>query len=350
MGLNEADRLKNAGIHAKKASISRVPVRELYVETSGPTMHPRWSLPVDPNLRDHIIANGMTGRDGVPWQFLVRERWLTEDRMVLELGNGSRRTKAALAAEDWLREFRPRQAPLQFDRADPNDLGRLHVSVELNNVEDAEFLLIRLAANSEPGKLPDSAEVLAITVAQLTACGCDDLKAICAVMPRGVGPKEVAALSRWSELTPESRALYVASDAPVVLLAAVLEGPRGTQTDRLEKLLAEGVKSAAGATRHIRREREERTGEPAAKARRWNPAKLIRCAKAISVPSFAIVPEKMTDDVECRFDRDQLIALIDQAEARGFAKAMLFAAGEKTGKIPPAVRTAIKAVNGQGKK
>lgn len=345
MGLNEADRLKAAGIEAKKASVTRMRVNQLALLAEGPTAHPRAGLPPDPGLVSWIKANGMVGLDGVPWRFLCRELGLDGDGvMQIEVGNGSRRANAALLAEEQLRSGAPRQAPLHFKRDDPSDLGRLFVDVELFSGTDAEFILARLAANSEPGKLPDSTEVLAVTVAQLLAAGCTEVDEIVAVMPAGVRRKEVQALARWENLTKEARLYIVEHDLPPGLLPAILDAHRTEQLSTAMRLHAAGVKSAAGATRKIRQDREERTGEPASKARRWNPAKLVRCARAISVPSKVILP-----DEEQTMSPEDIAKLVDDAEARGFAKALLFAAGEKTGKIPVGVRTAIKAVNGQGK-
>lgn len=346
MGLNEADRLKQAGIQAKKASVTRLPLGQLALVEEGPTAHPRASLPVDLALKNHIVEHGMVGLDGRPWRFVVRETGVGEDGVMgLEVGDGSRRTRAGLEAERYLRLQRPRQAPLHFDRGDPADLGRLYVDVELFNGTDAEFILARLAANSEPGKLPDSTEVLAVTVAQLLAVGCTDVDEIVAHMPRDVRRKEVQALARWDNLTKEAKAFIVEHDLLPGLLPAILDAPRAEQLATAMRLHANGVKSAAGATRQLRREREERTGEPASKARRWAPAKLVRCAKAISVPSKVILP-----DEDQSMTPEDIVKLVDDAEGRGFAKALLFAAGEKTGKIPKSVTAAIKAVNGQAKK
>lgn len=354
MGMNEADRLKAAGIQAKKGSVSKPPLWQLSLATEGPTAHPRAHLPPDEALVTWIMQHGMVGRDGRPWRFVVRDAGTPDDGvMILEIGDGSRRRNAGMEAERRLlveqeariQKGERRLGPLQFDQKDPRDPGRLHVEIEMFTGSDAEFILTRLAANSEPGKLPDSTEVLAVTVAQLLACGCTDVDAIVSVMPRGVGRKEVSALSRWGNLTEDARLYIVTHDLPPGLLSAILDAPRAEQLPTAIRLHTSGVKTTVGATRKIRQEREERTGEPASKARRWTPAKLVRCAKAISVPSKAIIP-----DADVTMTPEEVERLVTDAEARGFSKAMFFAAGEKTGKIPAKVREAIKAVNGQGKK
>lgn len=331
-GLNEADRLKkDGGLDVKKGSVSKPWIGDLRVATEGPTAHPRRALPTDEALVAHIMRNGMHGADGRPWRFLGREQGKTpEGRQIVDIGDGSRRHKAATEAERRLRETAPRVAPLQWDKADPSDPGRLYVEIELFVGSDAEFILARIAANGEPGKLPDSAEVLAVQVAQLAACDCEDIDTIVAVMPRGVGRKEVQALARWGLLTKVARARFVEGDLPPAVLSAVLDAPPAEQLGVVEVFIAGNVRTAHKATIRTKKAREERTGEPATKGRLWRPAKLVACANAV----FA-GPDPGGEDA---------------VFARGFAAALKFAAGEKTGRLPKIVTAAIKASDNRGGK
>lgn len=341
-GLNEADRLKkNGGLDARKASVTKLPLGQIRVATDGPIAHPRAALPADEALVQWIMANGMRSREGTPWRFLAREQGMVGDALDVVVGNGSRRHKAGLEAERRLREVQAlrlkesglRLGPLVWDKTDPSDLGRLYVEIELHDGTDAEFVLARIAANSEPGKLPDSAEVLALQVLQLLDLGCDDFAAIQAVMPPGVGKKEVQALARWRLLTPAARERFVAADAPAGILSAVLDAPPAEQLAVLEALLAAGVRTKYGATLAQKKAREEKTGEPAAKARRWQPKKLVACANAL--PGLFAGQDPGSEE---------------PAFARGFAAALKFAAGEKTGRLPKLVAQAVRSVNGSVKK
>lgn len=338
-GLNEADRLKrDGGLDARKASVTKLPLGQLRVATEGAIAHPRAGLPADPDLVRWIAANGMRSREGTPWRFLAREQGKVDDVLDVVVGNGSRRHKAGTEAERILRETAPRTLPLTWDKADPTDLGRLYVEVELFDGTDAEFVLARIAANSEPGKLPDSAEVLALQVLQLHDLGCDDLATILAVMPAGVGKKEVQALARWRLLTPAARARFVGANLPPQVLPAVLDAPPAEQLGVVEVFVANGVTSKQKADHVLKKAREAKTGEPATKARRWQPKKLAACAGAIKASLPAREGSAGLTDAE------------EAAEARGFAKALLFAAGEKTGRLPRAVTAAIKSLGAGGAK
>lgn len=366
-GLNEADRLKkDGGLDAKKASVTKLPLGQLRVATDGPTAHPRRALPVDEVLVQHIMRNGMVGADGRPWRFLGREAGKNDDGLqLIDIGDGSRRHKAGLEAERRLSEHQAerlkhsgiRVAPLQWDKSDPSDPGRLYVEIELFVGTDAEFILARIAANSEPGKLPDSTEVLALQVAQLAACDCEDLDAIVAVMPRGVGRKEVQALARWGLLTKAARARFVEGDLPPAVLSAVLDAPPAEQLGVVEAFIAGNVRTAMKATIRTRKAREDKTGEPATKGRGWKPKKLAACAKSIAtatpyavhfIAGGVVTREGHAPSVE---EAEAAVKMIeDAAEARGFAKAMLFQAGEKTGRLSKAVTAAIKSVDNRGGK
>jgi hypothetical protein len=177
MGVNQADRLNSEGLSAKKGSITKVPLYQLALLRTGPTAHPRADLPFDERLVQHIMKNGMRAMTGEPWRLLVRDtgKDATDAWPEMEIINGSRRFNAGMEAERRLREAAPNMPPLSVDKKyDPDGAWRLFVEVELFEGSDAEVILARLAANSEPGKMPDSIEVLAITVLQLTELSVDD--------------------------------------------------------------------------------------------------------------------------------------------------------------------------------
>lgn len=270
-GLNEADRLKANGVEARKASITRVPIMRFQVEQEGPTAHPRWAWPMSDALRAHVLT------EGVPGRFKARETGVQGGVMGLELIDGARRLKAGLSAEEWLREHRPRQPPLVFDRGNPRDEGRLYVDVDLVACSDVELMFERLAANSEPGKVADTPSVLAAIVTGLAKLGCEDIGAIVKVMPRGVGPKEVQALARWGNLAADLRPRFDSGEAPIGLLSAVLDAPRKEQAAALDRLLANGVRTAKGATRAAHKAKDK--ADPW--ARRMSPRTLVRVADSL---------------------------------------------------------------------
>lgn len=335
-GMNESDRLKQHGVMARKASVTRPPIHQLTLVRTGPTAHPRADFLPDESLVKWIMANGMRAITGEPWKFVVREMGVdpTTGVMGLEIGNGSRRQNAGLEAERRLRATKPRARPLVWDKADPNDLGRLYVDIELFVGTDAEFLRMRLAANSEPGKLDDSTFVLAVTVKQLHDVGDDDIDAIVAVMPRGVGKKEVQALARFDNLVPAVKARWIAEDLPVGLLAAVLDAPRDKQMETLDLLLAKGITSSKGATRTLNTKREETTGAP--RPRKFTPKKLKAIAKMVA-PAMGV--QVCFDSEEANFSEREM-----EIFKGGFAAAANLFAGQKTGALPAEITTIIKEV------
>jgi len=257
MGLNQVDRLSNEGMSAKKGSVAKVPIHQLTLKRTGPTAHPRADLPFDEGLVQHIMKNGMRALTGEPWRFLVRDngKGATDLWPELEVINGSRRENAGLEAERRLHESAAKMPPLAVDKNDPDGPGRLFVEVELFDGTDAELLLARLAANSEPGKLPDSIEVLATTVLQLTALGVDDAAEILKVMPIGTTKADVLALARWKSLTDEARQVLVGGNAPVYMLSQVLAVKREGQADMARKLLASGATTRLVAGRVAQKEK-----------------------------------------------------------------------------------------------
>lgn len=245
MGMNEADRLGNEGMTSKKGSVTKLPIFQLTLKRTGPTAHPRADLPFDEAMVQHIMKHGMRAMTGEPWRFLVRDNGKGPEDLwpEVEIINGSRRENAAIEAERRLREMAPNMPPLAIDKNDPKGLGRLFVEVELFSGSDAELIFARLAANSEPGKLPDSLEVLALTVLQLVDLGVDDVDEMLKVMPHGTTKPDVIALTRWKNLMSDARDVLVRENAPVYMLAQVLAVKRDRQADMARKLLASGAKT-----------------------------------------------------------------------------------------------------------
>jgi hypothetical protein len=111
------------------------------------------------------------------------------------------------------------------------------------------------------------------------------------------------------------------------------------------------------ATIRTKKAREEKTGEPATKGVGWKPKKLAACAKAIDtsarsalrfIEGGAVAREGQKPSVE---EAEAAVKMIEEvAEARGFAKAMLFLAGEKTGRLSKTITTALKAADQRGGK
>lgn len=327
-GLNESERLKAAGVPARKGSVTKVPLNSIMVPTAGEVAHPRWSLPLDEDLIAFIMKHGVPGR------FTVREAGIVDDVMMLQLCDGSRRTKNGLEAQARLQKLAPRKAPLIWDKDDPRDPGVLYAEIHVFNGTDAEFLLERLRTNSEPGKLPDSTEVLAITVKQLAVAGCEDIDAIVGAMPRGVTKKDVQALARWDNLMPEVKARWIREDLPVGLLAAVLDAPRDKQMETLNLLVSKGITSSKGATRTLNTQREEKTGQP--RVRKFTPAKLAKIAKRVAPEN----PPKLV------FDPDEKgYSARDEAIFRlGMSAGLNLGGAQKTGSLPTEVSAIIREI------
>lgn len=101
-------------------------------------------------------------------------------------------------------------------------------------------------------------------------------------MPKGVGRREVEALLDWDNLVPEAKIRFDGGETPLVFLRSVLDAPRDKQIETIDKLIAAKVKSAAGATRTIRREQEaaaaattEGQAQPVPKPPRVRPRKFL---------------------------------------------------------------------------
>lgn len=256
MGRNVVQRLQDGGIEAKKGTQVTVPVGDIWAPPKGhPLYHPRFGDPVDPEMRDDILARG------VEKPIKVRDDGVQDDgRRRLLLVDGGRRTCNALAAQTVSGQV-------------------LYVPIEFFTGDDAEVLLERIRANADPLKKADKPSILALTIRQYTALrpGAEPreiARELADVMPRGIGASEVEALARWNNLTAEARHRFD-DGAPLGLLASVLDAPRAEQVATLDKLLAAGVRTAKGATRKANAEKAAR--DPW--ARRMSPRQLVDVAK-----------------------------------------------------------------------
>jgi hypothetical protein len=265
MGRNVVQRLQDGGIAAKKATLVTVPAGDIFAPPKGhPLYHPRFGDPVDPDMRDDIL------RRGVEKPLLVRDEGEHGGRRVLLLVDGGRRLRNTLAAQE--QSGQTIYVPVEIFSGDDGDAE--------DGGGDAAVLRERLRRNADPLKRPDAPGILALTIRQYTALrpGADArevARELAPVMPRGVGPAEVEALMRWQLLTADARKRFEGG-APIGLLAAVLDAPRAEQVATLDKLIAAGVKTAKGATRRARAERDAR--DPW--ARRMSPRRMVEVANA----------------------------------------------------------------------
>lgn len=251
------DRLRAKGIDASEVSASRiimVPHTSLKVAPKGHALFdPRSLYPTDREMQADMVARVKAGERPNEKAFKVREE---PDGMLIV--DGHQRNNAILAAAE--------------------ELGReLMVMVEFFVGDDKALLLARAEANDHDRfARKDAPSVLAFRVKQLTAIGATE-REIADAMPKGVGPAEVEALARWGNLCADARKRFD-DGAPIGLLAAVLEAPREEQVQRLDKLIAAGVKSGRGATRRTNAERDER--DPW--ARRMSPKASCKVADTLT--------------------------------------------------------------------
>lgn len=133
MGRNVVQRLQDGGIEAKKGTQVTVPVGDIWAPPKGhPLYHPRFGDPVDPEMRDDILARGVekpikvrddgVQDDGAPLGLLAAvldapraEQVATLDKLlaagVRTAKGATRKANAEKAARDpWARRMSPRQA------------------------------------------------------------------------------------------------------------------------------------------------------------------------------------------------------------------------------------------------
>jgi len=278
MGLSESDRLRSKGIPTKKGSITKATIDSLSIITEGDTAHPRWMLPPDAELQEVIQKHG------IPEDFTVRERGVREGRptftvnektgevvaswttlpgdetLVLEVIDGARRLKNALLVQAYLRRTAPRAAPLAPDpKADADAPWHLWVELKTFAGTDAELWIARLQANN-PRNLPDSASVLAASIAAAKRCGADMDVVFRSMRPR-VSPAEMEALSRWGNLVPALRPRFDSGEIPLALLPKVLDAMPEKQIETAEMLMASGATTTAAATRATNKDKAKKSVE-----------------------------------------------------------------------------------------
>ncbi len=349
MGRNVVERLKDGGVDAKKGTRVFAAVSDIYVPPLGhPLFHPRFGEEPIPEMWLDIAVRG------VEHAITVRDDGLDEnDKRVLLLVDGGRRTRNTLHAWEALRTHRKATTVGELAKAagvvlpagmDPSwplirlDDGRLFIPTDFFTGSDAEVLLERLRRNADPLKKPDAPGVLAVTIAQLHKTGCTDPRLIAAAT--NITPADVEALTRWDNLVPEAKARFEAG-APLGLLAAVLDAPRDGQVAKLDELLAAGVTSGAGATRHENKKRAERAatrGEAPAKKR--SPKTLDAVVRSIAYPATEV--EEATAKLEA-FGAEA-VALHSVLYGDAFTAGIRFARGERVARMPKPIAASVNRV------
>lgn len=346
MGRNVVDRLKDGGVDAKKGTRVFAAISDIYVPPLGhPLFHPRFGEDPIPEMWLDIAVRG------VEHALVVRDDGLdANDKRVLLLVDGGRRTRNTLHAWKALAAHRKATTVGELAKAagvdlpkgmDPSwpviklDEGRLFVPTEFFTGSDTEVLLERLRRNADPLKKPDAPSVLAVTIAQLQKTGCSDPRVIAAAT--NITPADVEALTRWDNLVPEAKARFEAG-APLGLLAAVLDAPRDGQVAKLDELLAAGITSGSGATRHENKKRAERAasrGEAPAKKR--SPKVLDAVVRSVTYPASEV--EEATAKLET-YGADA-VALHPVLYADAFAAGIRFARGERVTRLPKPVAAMV---------
>lgn len=350
MGRNVVERLKDGGVEAKKGTQVFAQITDVFVPTDGPLDHPRFRDAVVPAMWLDIAVRG------VEKPIVVRDDGLdANDKRKLLLVDGGRRTANALWAWQALITYRRANTVGELAEAagvalpagmDPSwplmklDVGRLFVPIEFFHGTDTEVLLERLRRNADPLKKPDSPSVLARTIAQLGKTGCTDYRVIAAVVAPGIGPAELEALSRWDNLVPEARERFDAG-APLGLLAAVLDASRDRQVAKLDELIAAGITTTKGATRHENKKRAERAasrGEAPAKKR--SPKTLDAVVRSIAYPATEV--EEATAKLET-FGAEA-VALHSVLYGDAFTAGIRFARGERVARMPKPIAASVNRV------
>lgn len=312
MGRNAEQRLRDGGVAATRVNPSRslmVPRDALWFAPPGHPLHdPRSLYPVDEELAADMVARVQGKPPEVAPQepnhraILVRDEGLDDATGLqrLHVCDGSQRANASGRAQYTLRKL----GVLSRTEA-------LLVRVDFFVGDDAAFLEERIRRNDHDRfTRKDSCSTLAFRVGQLLALG-RDAKAIAAVCPKGVGLAEVEALSRWGNLRAQVRARFDAGEAPLGLLGAVLDAVPEQQAVTLDRLLAQGVRTAKGATRAANKAKAER--DPW--ARRMTPQQALRVAKDVATLADGMPKRKVTE-------------VYEQALARGIEYGLRLNAGE----------------------
>jgi len=236
--------MRDGGVEAKKGSVVLVPIDDIWAPPVGhPLWHPRAADPIDEEL-----AADITKHAEVKKPIVVRDDGEVKGKRRLTLLDGARRTTNGKEAQRRLR------ASGALKKSTDNPKALFYVQVEFFKGSDAEFLLERLRRNKEdPLKKADRASVLAATVKQLSAPGiAAPLDAIVDAMPKGVGKREVESLMDWDNLVARCKERFDAG-APLVYLRNVLDAARDEQERTLSVLEESGAKTAATATRALRK-------------------------------------------------------------------------------------------------
>lgn len=269
MGDSTATRLKKSGIEATKTDALRVPAVFLWFAPKGhPLFDPRSEYPPDKAMALDMVDRFERGASVLDHEIIVRDEGEDPETNVrrLHVNDGHQRTNALRLAATILRQ-----------RGKLGASEHLRAKIDMIACDDAGFIEERIRRNDHDRfTRKDSLDVLSLRVRQLTALG-RDAKAIAAVCPAGVGASEVEALRDFDNLAAPLRRRFASGEVPLALLRAVLDMVPEHRAQGLDKLLAAGVRTKAGATRTANGERAK--ADPW--ALRMNPRTLLKVAERI---------------------------------------------------------------------
>lgn len=332
LGVNTCiDRGNKHGLDLKKGTNVRASVRKLTIATGDhPLAHPRANLPVDEALVADIMSSPVGIREKV-------EVW--EDAGKLYVIDGSRRTRAGLVI---------------FERTGKE----LEVDLRYFVGSFSDAILRRLECNSDPTKLPDSAQVLSDTIIAALKYGAT-LDDVLKRMPREVGAKEAEALTRFGNLDPLVAGCFndpnPSTRAPIGLLPAVLDVKRSEQMKTLKTLMSGGITTARGATRKLNADKREKSGDA---RERVHPRTLTRVVEVTSDKYTSDdgedIAKSCADTILSACDssskpvreiRAGVAELREVSVADGFALGVRFALGDRSAldTLPTALRTSVLA-------
>jgi len=243
-GLNRVKRLQKDGIEIREdRQAKKMTLSQITVPTTGQLAHPRASDPVDQELVDNIVENGIL----VPMK--VWEQVGKDGKPVFLCVDGSRRKKAGHKAEEILRQA--------GKLAEGEELW---VKVEFFEGTEIEFLLARQQADGDPLKKPHVPSVIAMTFIQILKIDAEfpiaKMRATCS---SEYNDRIVEALTRWKSLPKAVQEAFdhgleiegVVRPVPIGLLPGMDKFASEDKLDALKELIAGGYKSFAGVTKFV---------------------------------------------------------------------------------------------------
>lgn len=337
MGQNAEQRLRSGNVDAKRVNPSAslmVPVDDLWQAPEGhPLYDPRSAYDVNLPMVNDMVERVTKGEPVLIRAILVRDEGVVNEKRRLHVCDGQQRTNALRQAQTDLRHsgiLKPEE--------------KLYALMDFFTGDDAAFIEERMARNTDKFRRPDSPDILALRVKQLTGLG-RKAHQIIRVCPDDVGPKEIDALLRWDLLVPEAKARFVAG-APIGLLSAVLDAPRDGadgQVAVLDRLIGAGLTSAKGATKAVNKERVEKAAAKGETVARKITPKQAKKVTAALLPTPA--ERKEAFDAIDRLPRGA--EHYERLYAEAFAAGMRYRSGEKVTGMPRRVLDAIAGVTGK---